>query len=268
MIINLYKELKMKIFFKLFSLIYCLFFCHANAVQIIQLGVEDVNFFPIYGTYDGNDNKLLEYDGYSADIFRLFNKSQNKYEIKFNSVQIKRLFLEFLDPKSILDAKYPDDPNWAVDLKKSKGLKIYYSLPVIKYTDGAFVLKENQNKDITKIKSLGMILGFSPIGYEEYIKSGKIKLEQTNNVKILFDWLIDKKVDAIYISKSVGECKLNILKHSDTIVFNSKLPILNGSYRLSTIKYPELIKDFNVFLNKNRAFFEKMQKNITKFKCH
>ncbi|WGL59944.1 hypothetical protein QEJ31_15535 [Pigmentibacter sp. JX0631] len=258
----------MKFYFKLLSLIYCLFFCQAKAVQIIQLGVEDVNFFPIYGTYDGNDNKLLEYDGYSADIFRLFNKSQNKYEIKFNPVQIKRLFLEFLDPKSILDAKYPDDPNWAMDLKKSKGLKIYYSLPVIKYTDGVFVLKENQKNDITKIKTLGMILGFSPIGYEEYIKSGKIKLEQTINVKILFDWLINKKVDAIYISKSIGECKLNILKYSDKIVFNDKLPVLSGSYRLSSIKYPELIKDFDIFLNKKKNFLGQMQKNITKFKCH
>lgn len=258
----------MKYFFRILCLIYCLYFFQVKAVQIIQLGVEDVNFFPIYGTYDGNDNKLLEYDGYSADIFRLFNKSQNKYEIKFNPVQIKRLFLEFLDPKSILDAKYPDDPKWAVDLKKSKGLKIYYSLPVINYTDGAFVLKENQNADISKIKNLGMILGFSPIGYEEYINSGKINLEQTINVKILFDWLINKKVDAIYISKSIGECKLNILKHSDKIVFNSKLPILKGSYRLSSIKYPELINDFNIFLKKKKYFLGKMQKNITKFKCN
>lgn len=104
--------------------------------------------------------------------------------------------------------------------------------------------------------------------FRQYINSGKINLEQTINVKILFDWLINKKVDAIYISKSIGECKLNILKHSDKIVFNSKLPILKGSYRLSSIKYPELINDFNIFLKKKKYFLGKMQKNITKFKCN
>ncbi len=240
----------------------------AQAAQIIQLGVEDINFYPIYGTYDANDNKLLEYDGYSADVFKLFNKSQKKYEFVFNPIQIKRLYLEYLSPESALDAKYPDDPNWAQDLKEKAKVKINYSTPMLKYTDGTFVLIENKNFKIENIKKLGIILGFSPVGYEQQIKDGRTILFETINVKELFNMLIAKKVDGIYISKYIGLCKLNVMKLHDKIVFNNELPSLTGYYRLSSKKYPELINLFNYFLRKNKRYLVNMEKNILKFKCH
>ena len=239
-----------------------------HATQTIQLGFEDINFYPIYGTYDANDNKLLEYDGYSADVFKLFNKSQKKFELIFNPIQIKRLYLEYLSPESALDAKYPDDPNWAQELKEKAKVKIHYSTPILKYTDGTFVLNENNNFKIENIKKLGIILGFSPVGYEEQIKDGRTKLVETINVKELFNMLIEKKVDGIYISKYIGICKLNVMKLDQRIVFNSELPSLTGYYRLSSKKYPELISLFNYFLRKNKRYLVNMEKNILKFKCH
>lgn len=246
----------------------CCIFFNIQAKQIVQLGVEDVNFYPIYGTYDAEDNKLLGYDGYSADVFKLFNKSQDYFEIKFIPVQIQRLYVEYLAENSILDAKYPDDPIWRQDLKQKVNVKIHYSYPIFKYTDGTFVLKEKQNIKIENIKTLGMIRGFTPVGYEERIKSGKIKLEETINVKDLFTMLIEKKVDGVFISKYVGLCKLKSLKLQSKIVFNNNLPILTGDYRLSSKKNIELIKRFNHFLQKNKWYISNMEKNILKYKCN
>ena len=109
------------------------------AVQKIQLGVESVNYYPLYGTFDENDKDSGEYVGLAADIFRLYNKSQNNFEVEFQPRPIKRLFAEFLKDNSAFDAKFPDNALWAADMKKDKN--VIYSDSVMEYTDGSFVLK-------------------------------------------------------------------------------------------------------------------------------
>ena len=223
----------------MFRIIFFILFCFhikSYSVQTIQLGVEDINYYPIYGTFDFEDNQLKDYEGLSADIFRLFNKSQIEYEIIFNPRPIKRLYVEFLSKNSNLD--------------------------------GAFVLNENKNLNLNNLKSIGILAGFSAIGYEEKIRSGKVIIEESFNVNSLLEKLLRNRIDAVYLSKFVMTCKTQKLKKSNLVLFSNKLPNSSGYYYISTSKHPKFIKIFNEFLNNKKETINKMQDYYLKFKCN
>lgn len=67
--------------------------------QIIQLGIENIDYYPLYATFESADKKSKEYDGLSFDILKLFNQSQNEFEIVFNPLPIKKLYFEYLKKK-------------------------------------------------------------------------------------------------------------------------------------------------------------------------
>ena len=235
----------------------------AYAAQKVLVGVENTNYYPLYGAFDANDKEVGEYMGLAADIFALYNKSQTEFELSYKPLPIKRLVADFLAKDSVLDAKFPDNPQWASDMKK--GIKVEYSEPVIAYTDGAFVMK---NKDMTlaKIKSLGILAGFSPYDYAPQIASGQIKVEDSINTSSLLEKLIQGKVDTVYISEFIGNCKLK--KRPDSGAFyDSALPHSSSHYFLSTIKYPKLLVSFNKFLKDKKSDIDAMTKDYIDNKC-
>lgn len=234
------------------------------AAQKIKLGVESTNYFPMYGTFDANDKEVGEYVGFAADVFRLYNKSQSDFELEFEPRPIKRLFSEFLSDNSPLDAKFPDNAYWAPDLKKGKN--VIYSDPVVDYTDGVFVLKENQNLELSKIKTLGALAGFTPFDYNAQIKSGQITVQDSMNTTALLEKLVQKKVDVVYISKFIGTCKL-AKAHNDNVVFSETLPHNSSFYSLSSVKYPKLIASFNEFLKSHKDEIEKIKQDYIENKC-
>lgn len=230
----------------------------AFSTQKINLGVESINYYPLYGTFDSNDKNINVFNGLAADVFELYNKSQNNFQIIFKPMPIKRLFQEYLEHNSSIDAKFPDNPYWAADLKKEKDIK--YSQSILNYTDGIFVLSSNKNAKVSDIKILGTMAGFTPIKFINEIKNNKIKIEESNNTMSLIEKLKQKRVDFIYVNKYVGQCKIAKLKYND-IIFDESLPYTSSKFYLSSIKYPELIKSFNSFLIKNSNNIEKIKES-------
>lgn len=108
--------------FRLFSIFtfFLSYSLNAFAVQKIHLGVEDINYYPLYGTYDGEDKKTGKFNGLIEELFNLYNKSQKEFELIYEARPIKRLYEEFLGNNSTLDALFPDNPYWAPELKKDK----------------------------------------------------------------------------------------------------------------------------------------------------
>ena len=252
--------------FKIFMLLLLLLTSTTSyAAQKIRLGVEAINYFPLYGTFDASDNNAGEYVGLSADIFRLYNKSQSDFEITFEPRPIKRLFSEFLSDDSTLDAKFPDNPYWAADLKK--GIKVVYSDSVIDYTDGLFLLKENKDMPVTKIKSMGILGGFTPFDYLDQIKSGQIKVQDSLNTSSLLEKLVQKRVETVYINKFIGNCKISKVHADDTVMFGDALPHTDSHYFLSTVKFPKLITSFNTFYKSHKSEIEKMTQEYVEKKC-
>jgi len=239
------------------------------AAQKVELAVEDKNYFPLSGTYDSDDKPAGQYVGVVADMFKLFNKSQSEFELVVKPYPIKRLIFEYLKPDSLIGVRFPDDKDWDADFKKTSGYqdKLVYSEPVIAYTDGAFVLESNKNIDLTKLTSMGLIGGFSPDAYDAQIKSKQIRLEDSLNTVSLLGKLVQKKVDAIYINKFIGLCKLGKLKDAH-VVFSEVLPHRDSSYRLSSVKFPKLVTTFNKFLKEKGSDIEQIKQDYLKNNCN
>lgn len=252
--------------FKYILFIWLFIFCSASsATQKINLGVEAINYYPLWGTYDLNDKNTGNYIGLAADIFQMYNKFQNEFEIVAQPRPIKRLYAEFLKQDATLDAKFPDNPYWADDLKK--GIKVGYSDSIIDYTDGVFVLKKNNDLTLDKINSMGILAGFTPFDYLDQIKKGQIKIENSNAVTHLLDKLVHERVQTIYINKYIGNCILIKRNEADKVIFINSLPHKDSKYFISSIKYPKLLISFNKFLQEKKEEINKIKQDYIEHKC-
>ncbi len=231
---------------------FSLLFAEGNN-KVINIGVENINYYPHYSTDKG------EYFGFARDILDAFAQDKG-YTIKYHPLPIKRLFMAFTTGK--LDLKYPDNPYWGGDSKK--GVKVIYSDPVVSYTDGVMVKPENKDKGLKNFKTLGTVLGFTAYEYLNDIKSGKIMLSENPSFTGVLKQAIYKKIDGAYINTDVGKYALDeLLKEPGVLVFDPSLPHTTDYYCLSTIKRPKLLKEFNQWLASNK---EKVSKIKAKFK--
>lgn len=248
----------MSTFFKtLWTTYFILAFCLSAVVvaapppEKLVIGVESTAYFPHYDHDDRN-----EYIGFARSILDEFGKASGR-QVAYVIVPIKRLFNDFLDGK--VDFKYPDNALWQGDLKK--GFNIIYSDPVVGYIDGAMVAKDMVGKPIDRLKNLGTVRGFTPYDYLPQIQSGQLKVNENNTFTGLLEMGIAGRVDAAYINIDVAKYQLKErLRKTGALEFDPGLPHSKESYRLSSIKFPEVIKEFNEFMAKNKTLIEEIKK--------
>lgn len=212
----------------------------AGEKKVYIIGVEQIQYLPHY-TYDGQ-----EYSGFSRELFDMFAKDKG-IAFQYRILPINRLFKEFLADKSQLDFKFPDSPMWKQDLKKD--IKVNYSDSVVSYIDGVMVTPENLGKGKDKLKQLGTARGFTAWDYLDDIKKKEVKIVENNSFAGLLKQVIAGRVDGAYINIAVAHYQLKyVLSKTGALVFDKDLPHTKSSYYLSSVKHPELIKDFNKFM--------------------
>ncbi len=196
-----------------------------------------------------------EYKGFNREILDLFAKKSG-YTFIFKAYPIKRLYYNFFNAK--VDFKYPSNPYWSKNLKQDK--KIIYSDEVVKFIDGVLVKPSNKGRGIAELKRLGVVLGFTPFAYLEKIKLGTIKKVEQSNYKGSLMGVMQNRLDGIYSNIAVSRYYLrNIIKDEKVLVFDSTLPY-SESYRcLSSIKYPDIIIEFNKFLKNEKVAIDKLK---------
>ena len=94
------------------------------------VGVENIDYFPHYAMRQG------QYVGYARDLLDQFGLAYG-HRFDYVDLPVRRLSVAFFKNHT-LDFKFPDNPNWATDLRK--GQKLYYSDTVIDVMEGALVL--------------------------------------------------------------------------------------------------------------------------------
>jgi polar amino acid transport system substrate-binding protein len=214
------------------------------------IGVEWTDYYPIYST---QDNK---YRGFSRDLLDEFAKT---YQLKmdYSPLSVRRLHVDYLAGK--LDFKFPDNAMWNAD--KKKGKNIAYSDTVLEYIDGVLVLPRNLGKGKERLKTLGHLHGFTPWDYIDDIKSGKMDTRKTGSIKHLFKMLKRGKVDGVYINVAVAKYYLANSDYGENHAkFDNALPHAVGEYQLSSMKHPEIIAQFNSFLQKKSKFISKLKR--------
>ncbi len=241
----------MKLIYACLSML-CLFLNFVQAeVKTFKIGVEFQDYFPHYSYVDG------KYVGFAKDVFDKFAESKG-YQFTYEALPVMRLHQAFWAGE--VDFKYPDHPSFAKELKEGKN--IIYSKAVSGFADGLMILPEKKGKlKIEDIKSIGTVRGFTPWDYMGQIKAGKIVLEEANDFGNLLEMLLRGRIDGAYVNPVVAEYQLaNILKKPGAIVFDESLPHTRSEYQFATIKHPEVIEEFNKFLQDEAEFINK-QKN-------
>jgi len=223
---------------KVISILFA-YFCIVSACNADNLivGVESTQYFPQYQYENG------EYTGYARELLDLFAK-HNGHSLTYTALPVKRLLDAFL--ASEIDLKYPDNKYWAGDMKAPYAVK--YSDPVVDYIDGTLVLPENVGKGVEELKRLGTLRGFTAFGYFPDIEAGTVKIRENSNLEALIKQVRNKRIDGVYFNVNVAYYYLLNDQSSDKPVFDASLPHTRSSYTLSSIKRPDVIKQFNAFL--------------------
>ncbi|WP_341665957.1 transporter substrate-binding domain-containing protein [Vibrio sp.] len=218
----------------------------------LVIGVENIDYYPIYFIKSG------EYAGYARELLDHFAKEYN-HTITYRPLPIIRLFQELVDQK--IDLKFPDNPNWGGKFKKES--TVSYSQSTLSYIDGIMVTADKLGQ--TKLKTLGIMRGFTPYAVIDEVNQGAIKVKEFNSIKTLISIFLNRNdVEGIYFNVAIASYTMRSLGIDDEMIaFDSSLPHINGDYFLSTVKHTDIIKEFDEFLEKNSSFVEKLKEKYS-----
>lgn len=219
-----------------------------HAEQHLVVGVQDFEEYLPYSEYSDG-----EYRGFNRDLLDLFAK-RHGYQLQYSPLPVKRLIRDFLHGR--VDLKYPDNPYWGGDIKQ--GYEITYSEPVIEYTDGVMVTPLRKSQDGDQLRYLGLVLGYVPAPYQEKIAAGEIEVVLDSTLKSLLKRTVVGNLDGVYINIEVAE---HLLESADLpeLVFDPSLPHVNSTRHLSSINHPQVVEQFNRFLQEERESIEALK---------
>ena len=236
---------------------------HSNlmAKPRLKIGVQD---FSEYLPYSRVQNG--QYSGFNRQLLDRFAEL-NDFEFSYIPMPIKRLYHEFLNTK--VDLKYPDSSYWSKSLKdnyiKNNNISIYYSDPIVSYTDGLMVLPKNvklTKKNLGKnFKSLGIIAGFTPFAYLNHIKNKVVEVHEVNSYEGLLNMVISGRIHGAYSNIDVTKYYLDkVMNKKNALIFAKTLPHTNSTRHLSSIKHPDVIKKFNHFLSTQTTWIMELKR--------
>lgn len=214
------------------------------------IGVENQYYLPLHQYADG------QYQGFARELLDAFARDQG-YTIEYRALPIPRLYASFFDGQ--VDLKFPDSPNWKQDQRK--GRSISYSEPVVHYVDGVSIRPERRPLAVDAVRTLGTVSGFTPWAWLDRIKSGKTALAENTSLDALVRQTLAGRVDGAYASVAVIQYQLDhVVRQPGALVFDPSLPASRDSYRLSSVRRPEVIQEFNGWLRQNRARIDALKK--------
>jgi polar amino acid transport system substrate-binding protein len=206
----------------------------------LTLGVESTDYSPYFYL---NDEK--KYQGATRDIIDLFSEV-SQLKISYDPMSVPRLFNEFV--KGNIDLKFPDSPLWSASLQAD--IKVFYSVSVFQVNESLLILKQ-ENTEIKKedIKQVGTILGFSTPSIAKLVANKEFETISTKSVEQLMHMLVSNRVQAVYFNEIVALGLVKKMYPKKQLSTHSQYPPFQYAYHLSSIKHPELITQFNQFLN-------------------
>jgi polar amino acid transport system substrate-binding protein len=222
--------------------ILCLWISPGLARDLV-VGVEAIDYSPVYGVRNG------VFQGAAHDILNAYAASKG-HRLIFKPLPVKRLYVEL--NLGTIDLKFPDSPDWQPALRQ--GHAVVFSKPVIHYIDGTIIRREMLTEGPDSIHSLGTIAGFTPYAWNERLKGGTVELKENSSFEQLLRQVQAKRIDGAYCNVAVALNAAESLSGlAEVLVFSPRLPHVADSYRLSSLKVPEVIAEFNEWLDGNES---------------
>lgn len=215
------------------------------------VGVEDINYYPYF---DFTSDKTT----FAKSLFDQFAKDSG-HTISYLPLPIKQ-FPKWLYEENI-DFKFPDNARWQ-EKSNIHHLSIHFSDPVVAMTAGTLVLAKNKHKEKDFFKTIGTITGFEPTLWKKQIEQGNVTIYEDSSSKILVKHLVNGLIDGLDIDLAVANDGLQKLQIQQKLVLSEKLPKQDFSYRMSTVKYPIVIEQFNQWLVKRSKYIETQKVNF------
>ncbi len=144
--------------------------------------------------------------------------------------------------------------------EQQKKLNVTFSQSVIKLIGGSYVLESNAKYKRENIKKLATILGFTNVYWQDKIESKAIELIEESTPISIVKHMLHGNVDATNIDGNVIRYNLKLLGNPKAIVINTHIKHKEYSYHLSSIKYPNIIKQFDDFLQNNPKLLQQLKK--------
>ena len=214
------------------------------------IGVEEVSYYPLYD-FSANDTSRASF---SKDLLTAFFDEYN-YSYRFVALPIKRFNQWYVE--NGIDFKFPDNVRWR-DEKQNK-LNITFSQSVIKLMAGSFVLKKNTQYQKSDIKKLATIFGFALTLWSDEIENDKVEVIEESTPYSIVKHVLYGNVEATNIDYNVIRHALKRLNKPEAIVLNTNIKHEVYSYHLSSIQHPEMIKQFDVFLQNNAKLVQQLK---------
>ncbi len=219
--------------------------CGAKATELV-MGVEDLPYLPYYSVEQGESGRA--YGGYARELFDAFAAARG-HSIRYRPLPVERLYRELLDGR--IDFKFPDNPEWRHELKKTRSLG--YSRAIAPFTDGVMVPPEHRTKEKDGPLKIGTVRGFTPWPLMPDIDRGTIQLSENNSISGLLRQCIEGRLDGVYLNVEVARFQLkNLLRRSAALVLDDSLPHSRSAYYVSTIRRPGILAELDVWLREHR----------------
>jgi ABC-type amino acid transport substrate-binding protein len=103
------------------------------------------------------------------------------------------------------------------------------------------------------------VLGFTPFHWYPIIEQKKIRLFESNDVRIVLKQVLLERVDGADMELSVAAYQLNRLQQTGKLVFDPALPFIVAPFYFSTIKHPAVIEQFNRFLHSEKPEIDRIR---------
>lgn len=210
------------------------------------IGIEAINFYPHY------DFSADSEGGFANEVFALFAEISG-HELEMVPLPPKRLYHE-LDRR--MDFIYPDHPRWVQ--YQGTAPQRYFSQPVTGNLGTAMIRPQLADAGPEDIRSVAIIHGFTPVAWLSRA-ADRIELIQVPDAQSAIGLVLKGRVDAADVEYNVGSHILRQMGRESDLLPALNLPYTLGSYHLSAVKHPRLIRQFDEFLSDHRAEIQRLK---------
>ena len=226
----------MRVVYLLFS-ITCLLLSLSVRAETYVVASQNIPYYPHYEFSSEVDK------GFAWALLEAYSKHTG---VSFEYVAMPVLRLQVELEKGNVDLVYPDHPTWTNPVNDNKTK--HYSAPLTDSLVGTFVKAPRYGQDISRIRKLAIVLGFSPLYWQDRIDNGKTKLiSVADNKAALYLAQLDR-ADAVDMDYYVANYLLSTLSDVDDFVLDPNLPVTTVEFCLSTLNNPELVADISEFI--------------------
>ena len=219
-----------------------------DEIKSFVVGVEDVDYFPHYAIKRADK-------GAAFAILNLFGQ-QMGYRFRYQEYPIRRLRINLIKHRTV-DFAYPDHPNWSPNIKEKT--TVIYSDPMEYIVSGTMVPKEFDEMAQERFEVLAVIRGFTPTLWEGRLND--VRLLEVSDAQSALKMVLLGRADGTDMDLTVANYHLREMGATGELVMAKSLAHSRFPFHLSTVKYPEIVDQFNQFLHDSAEQIEAIKRH-------